>query len=482
MQKVHICLGRFQPFTIGHLMLAMHDVKDGLKTVILAVSTPDYKTDIKHPFGNALMKKEFDIIKQKYQDYIQDVLYVKSADIVKWGELIKEHGYQAAVWLTGSDEYKFYDRMAKNAKSYEQRFPECRGAFTEGFYVEEVRRSESSDSFIESVSGTKVRNALKENDYALFKKMMPDGTEILFDDFKAAMMKFVKEGKKCLKDYLAESAENVNEGGNAVECDPVPAYLSMDIADEIIKKIHSYYPSLDIAVLGSVGKKADSEYNGDIDLAVNIDSYKKLQEVVLEVFGSSIETSKTTSTIFSIGYPWSMKGKEGTAQVDFMMVKDMEWAKFCFHSPDLKMGESKYKGVIAKLILSAAISALPVSGKEDEYYPDGSLKKHWKYTYNNEGIYKQLLDYEGKLRRLKSPKRPKEYQEFVTSRPEEVKKLLFREDVDINDLLIAERLWKIIHSSKFLYPEIVPQIEDAFFNDIAPKYGINIQDFLKNAR
>ena len=139
-KQVKVCLGRFQPFTLGHLKMATYkDLKgpdkeqqDTLreqpnldeianqKTIILAVSTPEEKVDTRHPFNDYLMKKEFDLIKSNYKNEIEDVLYVKSADICAWGELLKQNGYQASVWLTGSDEYKIYKSMSMNVEKYEE--------------------------------------------------------------------------------------------------------------------------------------------------------------------------------------------------------------------------------------------------------------------------------------------------------------------------------------------------------------------------
>ena len=199
LQKVKVILGRFQPFTLGHLKLATYNKLNGpdkdqqdvlreqpnideikdLKTVILVISTPVEKRDVKHPFDDGLMKREFDIIKKSYKDEIADIIYVKSADIVKWGPLLKEKGYQAAVWITGSDEFGYYKRLATKVEEYEERFSDSglKGSCTLSFYAEEVKRDDSSDDFSETISATKVREALKNDDKEAFMKMMPKGID-----------------------------------------------------------------------------------------------------------------------------------------------------------------------------------------------------------------------------------------------------------------------------------------------------------------
>lgn len=238
LQEVKVCLGRFQPFTLGHLKMATYkdlkgpdkeqqdklreqpDLKEiaKQKTIILVVSTPEDKVDTRHPFNDEVMKREFDIIKKNYKDDIEDVLYVKSADICAWGALLKEHGYKASVWLTGSDEFSFYKGMAIKVPEYEEKnIKDCAGAYTPSFYVEEIERTENKD-FVSSISGTKVRQSLLDGDKELFTKMMPKGVNKYFDEFKEkaenapepkkkTTKKKVKEGMISLKNYILESIQ-----------------------------------------------------------------------------------------------------------------------------------------------------------------------------------------------------------------------------------------------------------------------------------
>lgn len=220
MKQVRVVLGRFQPFTLGHLKLATYDKcehKDcnDLKTVIFVVSTPKEKVDTRHPFSDDVMKKEFDLIKKNYKDKIEDIIYIKSADIVKWGAELVKRDMQAKVWITGTDELAFYQKMAANVDSYQERYPECKGAYADDFYVQEVKRNDTSDDFVSTISGTKVRQALKDDDKQLFAKMMPKGAEQYFDEFKNAVLnapepkkktskRKVKEGMMSLRNYIFE--------------------------------------------------------------------------------------------------------------------------------------------------------------------------------------------------------------------------------------------------------------------------------------
>ena len=77
---VRVCLGRFQPFTLGHLKMATYknlkgpdrEQKDSLreqpdlkeiakqKTIILSILTTKDKVDTRHPFDADLMKDELE--------------------------------------------------------------------------------------------------------------------------------------------------------------------------------------------------------------------------------------------------------------------------------------------------------------------------------------------------------------------------------------------------------------------------------------
>ena len=78
LQQVKVCVGRFQPFTKGHLKMATFSDLQGpnkeqvdklreqpdlkeiskLKTVILSIYVDKSKVDTRHPFDADLMKEE----------------------------------------------------------------------------------------------------------------------------------------------------------------------------------------------------------------------------------------------------------------------------------------------------------------------------------------------------------------------------------------------------------------------------------------
>ena len=220
--------------------------------------------------------------------------------------------------------------------------------------------------------------------------------------------------------------------------------------------------------LGSVGKKNNDQFNGDIDIAVKINTKKELIELIDKVFPDLEKNPNTTSSIVSISYPYNKEGKTGNAQVDFMIVKDIDYAKFFYHSPNFKNNESKFKGATRTKMLSIIVSCIPVEDAKDEYFEDGkTVKKRWKYTFNTEGVFRQLLDYTGKKGPLKNPKKVKEFEKLMANDPDNCIKFIFGDNGKIEDCNSAESLWKAVHDkNKFKFQDVVKKIEDRWFDEI----------------
>ena len=194
-KKINICLGRFMPITKGHYKMIEYGLKhNGLPTVIFMISNK--KMDKKHPFSDELIQKEMDMLKKSLKG-IENTVYVSSADIVKLGQWCYENNYEPQLWITGSDRLAAYKRQAENRKYQDL------GHFPSSFTTLEVPRTD------EDISATKVREAIMNDDLDTYKKMMPKGTEKLFDEFKEALSR-VKECKISLVDYIKESKFDID--------------------------------------------------------------------------------------------------------------------------------------------------------------------------------------------------------------------------------------------------------------------------------
>ena len=156
---VNITLGRFQPFTNGHMAcIDQAYAETGYPTIICMINTPDEKVDEKHPFPSSMLLPIYTELFAKNKK-IEDIVLVKSANIVEIGEMLWEKGYQIGSWSCGTDRLAQYERMGK--KYVEQ------AHLTSDFRMIEVKRSD------EDSSATKVRQALMDDDYKTFVAMTP---------------------------------------------------------------------------------------------------------------------------------------------------------------------------------------------------------------------------------------------------------------------------------------------------------------------
>ena len=155
--QVCLFIGRFQPFTLGHLKCCETVYKTRkLKSVILIINTT--KADKKHPF---LTKDIINTYKKMAHDYecIEDVLLVSNADIVKNVTECREHGYEPVAWVCGTDRVNDYKRMVDKYSEKLDLVP--------NFDVFEIPRTD------DDISATKCREALIADDYKKFSSMVP---------------------------------------------------------------------------------------------------------------------------------------------------------------------------------------------------------------------------------------------------------------------------------------------------------------------
>lgn len=260
--------------------------------------------------------------------------------------------------------------------------------------------------------------------------------------------------------------------GHAVNCQRIKMRDAKNIYKEIEIKLKENYPNLQFCSIGSLGKKAPDAETGDIDIAVVIDSKEKLKDILNTSIGYCIKeinmntTPKVMSISYSTGY-CNEKYEDIYAQVDFMLVDNLEWAKWRFQSPDLKNGESKYKADPKVFLQSYMVSAIPLD-MPVEYFDDGeTVHIKYKYTLNQEGLIIQKLDYLGKRGKpVKNPTR--ELYKFVTNNPNEIMHLIFPNWID-KDMPTyfhsVENLWEALHKYSSYGKDYVYDVEKRFYED-----------------
>lgn len=189
------------------------------------------------------------------------------------------------------------------------------------------------------------------------------------------------------------------EGGNAIKsASGVPAKIAPILANDIAKKLSDSL-GVKTAVYGSVGKKAEGQTHGDLDIGIemeyNEENIQKVKDAVRKNFGEHVveEYESKGIKLFSFGYEYEYAGSKLVAQVDCMLSKDVSLGTFIYYSPNLATGESTFKGMFRTELLDTIISLHTIDTEKYpvEYWGDefdglykGNVKTYWKYSFDRE--------------------------------------------------------------------------------------------------
>lgn len=165
--EVNIMVGRFQPFTNGHIKVAEQIHKsNGLPVVILAVNSG--KVTEKAPFTTSLLEESFIALQGEFS-FLQDLLFVKNASIDDiLNELRPE--YEPVLWGCGEDRYDSYNYMINKYRA--------EANLLSKFTLDKVERQDSD------VSATQVRSAIEANNKEEFEELTPSSLHFLWDDYR----------------------------------------------------------------------------------------------------------------------------------------------------------------------------------------------------------------------------------------------------------------------------------------------------------
>lgn len=257
MKKINITIGRFQPFTQGHLNMIMEGElpcivyrinsskseedtskikvkgkvakKDEIKHVVDFLDGADIKLTetekeiLKRPFTNDLIEKELQIVKQSNKKYFEDVIYVKNAydAIADFAYKVSQGLYEPNYLMCGDDRVDTYTKMIESDKPWKT---------ADGNECENVLKGKMTVNIgkgrTEGVSGTAVRASIIKNDKSAFARIMPNGADRMFDDFVTAF--------KMFKETLAGTINEYNNYNSLV-----------DLRDYIVETItcNTYLPA-----------------------------------------------------------------------------------------------------------------------------------------------------------------------------------------------------------------------------------------------
>ena len=247
-QKLNMTIGRFQPFTQGHLNMVnegdgpciiyrinssdkkIERKKKGIKIgsksytdesvnkVIEYIDNPtgdlteQEKELLKRPFTNELIDKELEIVKKSNKNIIDVIPVVNMFEaLARFNKFILDHQdeYEPQYWMCGDDRVDNYSELIDK---YDKLAIE-RGGEEYDNVVKGKLKTSTGKGRTEGVSGTAVRKAILTKDKSAFEKIMPKGTGSMFndfikafDDFKIQLQNIIKEHKMMtLKEYICES-------------------------------------------------------------------------------------------------------------------------------------------------------------------------------------------------------------------------------------------------------------------------------------
>lgn len=250
-------------------------------------------------------------------------------------------------------------------------------------------------------------------------------------------------------------------GGLAIKnTSKIPAKTAEKLGNDIVSVLSSKL-GIDSCILGSVGKKPDNEYSGDIDIAVimkyNDDNIDKVYNLMVDKFNASGMNLSKGFKIMSIGVPFD---GDKTGQVDFMFMKSLENAKFLWHSPDYKNNESNYKGASRTDLMRTVVSETPIPEKYDkeEYFKNGDLKSWWQFSLSSQGEleikHKTVESKKDSEKAVKNPVTIKEDTILYETDPDEIVRIIFGDNCDrIKDLNSFESEVKYLLSNKYKYAD-----------------------------
>lgn len=224
MKKLNFVVGRFQPFTKGHLNMINEGnapciiymiedkpvvtTKNGIKIgsnsyskatiekVVAYIDNPIGELEnkenelLKRPFTNELIIKEIKSVKDKN---ILDVVIVSNVfdALDRFNKFIFDHNeYEPQYWMCGDDRVNKYSELIDRYDTLET----YKGSGeTIKNLLKDILKTNIGDGRCQGVSGTMARKALLAKDKEAFNKVVPNGAESMFNEFIGALEKFKEQ-------------------------------------------------------------------------------------------------------------------------------------------------------------------------------------------------------------------------------------------------------------------------------------------------
>ena len=257
------------------------------------------------------------------------------------------------------------------------------------------------------------------------------------------------------------------EGGAAVNGrrilqSEVPTII--DKVDEILSGL-GLVKGEDWDLVGSAGKKKAEDTSGDIDICIKKDRIEEVLTGIGDVYNNlanHLESLGYDKYIIQKGFSQVSFGMpindvDDLVQVDFILVRNLEWSKFTQSSPDYTKDESKYKGHVRNVLMMCIVKyCFKKTTKrvtlEDDTVVDGETENF--VIRLTDGLYKTRKHNFGKNfdTIVKTRTLMHEYDELITDTPQGLIDLLFN-DGTLDDFLSFETLFDAFMSDRFKFPE-----------------------------
>ena len=207
-KKVNMFVGRFQPFTLGHVKVFEKMYKENGKPVVVFLVRGKNNDPEKRPFDEEMQQAMFAKMAKQYP-FLETAIVVPNGSIDTMFAAARP-AYEPVMWGYGTDRKKSYGAMI-DKQSYRDQLgvdPDFKGY--------EIFRTD------DNISASKVRNALKIDDEKTFKKMTPKSIHSFYKPLQN-ILEPIKENNnmKNLKSLTSFSiGESLNEGKKAKAKNP----------------------------------------------------------------------------------------------------------------------------------------------------------------------------------------------------------------------------------------------------------------------
>lgn len=186
-KEVNIVVGRYQPFTIGHLKVAKKLYDKNKKPVVIVVIRGKKSDPIRRPFDEVFQHKMFKQIVKKYS-YIEDYIILEGSAAINfvWDNLRPK--YEPIMWGMGVDRQESF---SKQATDYQKEIN-----LHKDFKVFPIARDD------DNVSATIVRQAILNNDKNTYEKMVPKEIHNMFGEMKIILDSINEDNIKYKRDAM----------------------------------------------------------------------------------------------------------------------------------------------------------------------------------------------------------------------------------------------------------------------------------------